>query len=234
MNKQVWTLWKQGWNNAPYICKQALKNNIWLNPDWEFNAIDHTSFDYEKLIKEELNVDRTKLNISFTAESDLIRLALLKKYGGLWLDSTVFLSQPLNNWLEESLIDKSFFAVPNKIEDQKIELWCIYSGSSNTFIDPWSNEVGRYWADRYKPHWYFWLASCFINSLSGRNQRILERYTGFNNKGCHKLQFNIRRSNFRENINQFLISCPIHKLTYKKGIRKEWVKRVCGSIRLLN
>ena len=41
--------------------------------------------------------------ISPQAKSDIIRLSLLKNYGGIWADSTLLCMQPLSFWFYEAL-----------------------------------------------------------------------------------------------------------------------------------
>ena len=47
--------------------------------------------------------------INRIALSEIIRIELLKTYGGLWIDATTFCNKPLDRWLPE-YIDHGFFA----------------------------------------------------------------------------------------------------------------------------
>ncbi|WP_050983956.1 capsular polysaccharide synthesis protein, partial [Treponema sp. JC4] len=86
----IWWCWFQGEENAPELCKACLNSIRKAMPDKEvrvitkdnlFNYVNFPPFIIEKY---------KKGIISYTHFSDLLRLELLIKYGGTWIDSTVF------------------------------------------------------------------------------------------------------------------------------------------------
>ena len=88
-SKIIWFCWLQGYNNAPDIvkaCHNSLRQNI---PDREIIVIDEKNWrDYIELPN--YVVDKwEKKQIPAALFSDLLRLELLIKYGGTWIDSTV-------------------------------------------------------------------------------------------------------------------------------------------------
>ena len=93
---RVWFCWLQGLEQAPplvKLCYEALRQKL---PDREIVVIDAKNvFDYITLPEE--IVEKWKRGIIGPAHfSDLIRLELLVRYGGYWIDATVsFLFQCL-------------------------------------------------------------------------------------------------------------------------------------------
>lgn len=88
-SNKVFICWFQGIENAPSIvkkCYASIKENL---TDREVILIDaHNMTDYVNL--PDYIVDKWKKGIiSNTHFSDLLRMELLIKYGGLWIDSTV-------------------------------------------------------------------------------------------------------------------------------------------------
>ena len=91
---RIWVLWWQGEENMPAIVKATYHSIIkatdkqvaLITKDNVANYIDIPSFIQDK-------VDAG--NMSLAALSDYIRVSLLFKYGGLWIDSTVFCAQKL-------------------------------------------------------------------------------------------------------------------------------------------
>lgn len=110
--KTIWTLWWQGEQNAPDLvkaCLEQLKRNangaeiIILTKDNYKNYIELPDYILEK---------RDKGYISFAQLSDIIRFTLLEKYGGLWLDSTIYTSKPIS----DEYFSRPFFSQHTK--------WC--------------------------------------------------------------------------------------------------------------
>lgn len=95
-NAPIWVCWWQGENDMPMIvkicynslCKNASNHPVYLITKYNINQyINIPSYIMEKV---------QKGYISFTHLSDVIRMCLLYKHGGLWIDSTVYVSQPIN------------------------------------------------------------------------------------------------------------------------------------------
>ena len=89
---RIWFCWLQGLEQAPplvKLCYEALGQKL---PDREIVVIDAKNvFDYITLPEE--IVEKWKRGIIGPAHfSDLIRLELLVRYGGYWIDATVYLS----------------------------------------------------------------------------------------------------------------------------------------------
>lgn len=92
-SNKVWICWFQGMENAPKLvqkCYQSVKENM---PDREIivltfdNIKDYVTFPDYIMEKWQTGI------ISHTHMTDLLRLELLIKYGGMWLDATVFCSE---------------------------------------------------------------------------------------------------------------------------------------------
>tara|TARA_R110002051_G_scaffold11260_1_gene41206 strand:- start:773 stop:2194 length:1422 start_codon:yes stop_codon:yes gene_type:complete len=103
VSKRIWIYWAQGWDEAPEICKLCKDSWIKLNPTWEVVSLDRDSLrqfipddTYSKILK----------FATHTTQSDVIRLYLVSRYGGLWTDATNICNHPLDDWLVESrLVD---------------------------------------------------------------------------------------------------------------------------------
>ena len=107
MNKTIWIYWHTGYNTAPEICKACYNSWVEKNPDW--NVIMLCDDNMEKYIplKEWNRVLRypTKTN-----HSELIRLYLIGRYGGVYTDITNYCIAPIDDWLKPGmLVDDSWF-----------------------------------------------------------------------------------------------------------------------------
>ena len=92
---KIWVCWLQGQENAPQIVKYLLA-------EMKKNANGHelivlTSQNIADFVKipPQIQEKYERKIISPAHYSDFVRIELLKNYGGLWLDATVLLTQPL-------------------------------------------------------------------------------------------------------------------------------------------
>ena len=90
LQQMIWIFWWQGMDNAPLVvqkCYDSVKRNF---PDWKITVLTADNYQDYVSFPNYIEEKRNKGIISLTHFSDLMRLELLIKYGGLWLDATVF------------------------------------------------------------------------------------------------------------------------------------------------
>ena len=93
----LWTYWEQGWQNAPLVCQICIESWELLNPELALRKV--CAADLPALLPELSRWNRL-WELPSGQRSDLVRLALLQKYGGIWVDATLFSSAPIMPWLE--------------------------------------------------------------------------------------------------------------------------------------
>jgi len=85
----VWFCWLQGLENAPELVKRCYANLDYYLKDRQLVVVDESSLG-QFVTLPDIIVDRWKKHqIPSALYSDIIRLELLIKYGGTWIDSTV-------------------------------------------------------------------------------------------------------------------------------------------------
>lgn len=90
--KIVWFSWLQGMYNAPEIVKACLASQKKHLPDYDFRIVDLENYQlWVELPKYVIKKYRKGL-IPPASFSDLLRLSLLNKYGGIWMDASVYCS----------------------------------------------------------------------------------------------------------------------------------------------
>jgi len=100
----IWVCWWQGIEQAPElvkICVDSIKRNA-----GKHRVIILTEDNYKKYVDIPAWVEDKKNRgiITRTNYSDLLRLSLLAKHGGMWIDSTFFCTEPvLDEYFEEPL-----------------------------------------------------------------------------------------------------------------------------------
>ena len=94
----VWMYWDQGFDRAPSLVKACYDSWVRQNPGWRVIFLDCAT------VNEYLSGDTGWLNLKglcLAHKSDLLRLYLLKEYGGAWVDATTFCMRPLDEWIPE-------------------------------------------------------------------------------------------------------------------------------------
>lgn len=93
----VWSLWWQGEENAPEIVKSCFKSQKEKIKGKNLKYIIITKDNWCQYITCSQNIIE-KVNcgkITLTHFSDILRAELLKKYGGLWIDATVYCTKEI-------------------------------------------------------------------------------------------------------------------------------------------
>lgn len=138
--KRVFTFWYQGIEKAPKIVKTCMISWKELNPTWEvvfldaFNINDYVEFDFDcESLSEK----------SIALKSDLLRLKLLSKHGGVWVDATVLCVLPLDAWID-SYTDNNLFLFSRPFKDRLFSSWFIASCKQNYAIEILYKELYLY------------------------------------------------------------------------------------------
>jgi len=105
--KTVWIYWQQGEDKAPEIVQRCIASWRMRNPGWSVRVLDAGSVQYPTGLSHEWFTNRPDISLQFL--SDIIRVALLSRHGGVWADASVYCSQPLDDWLPQRM-PSGFFA----------------------------------------------------------------------------------------------------------------------------
>lgn len=130
--KIIWILWLQGFENAPEIVKRCAETWKNANESWRVVKIDRESLKEYVSIKRILDVNGK--NIEKSDISDAVRIKLLSKYGGVWVDSTCICQRPLDTWLHKYM-NSGFFAFSEPTKDREIASWFLASEKENHLTD---------------------------------------------------------------------------------------------------
>lgn len=162
-NKTIWLLWLQGWDTAPWLVQQVARSWEINNPDWTVRYLSWSNLrDYVADIDYAFDPQR---NISPQALSDIIRLALLDRHGGVWADATLLCMQPLTPWLEDAVRPAGLWMYHGHGGGMDARFgpasWFIASEPGGLIISRWKQACDAYWRDRREADDYFWLDGLF-------------------------------------------------------------------------
>ena len=160
MNKIIWIYWHQGWDLAPEIALKCKSSWIQNNPGWEVRVLSRDTLGEYIYLEEEVPGIESK-EISLASLSDIIRILLLEKYGGIWADSTLLCRVPLDEWITH--FDKhDFIAFDRPAKDRMIASWFLVTREENYIVKKWLAKILEYWNDRDSSKEYFWFHYLFI------------------------------------------------------------------------
>lgn len=178
MNNIIWMCWFQGEDHKSIGSLQKICIKKWrdLNSDCEVNVLtndniaDHAP-EFFQIVKD--SPERT-----YQARSDLLRLLLLSKYGGTWVDATVYPTQPLSEFYNKIVNKTGFFSyrfIPRGSYDPKESLelpsWFLCIDKPNHYlIEKWKDEFIK----RYKTlnKWPYYTIHHSITDLYDTDKKI--------------------------------------------------------------
>ncbi len=147
-SKIIWFCWLQGLENAPDIVKVCYASLLRHFPDREIRVIDDSNW-AEYVSLPEYVIDRwKKKQIPPANFSDLLRLELLIRYGGTWIDATVLCTG--KDHTEEYLNADLFmfqYTRPGSDEWGGIGNWFISSCTNNEVLMVLRDMLYAYWTD---------------------------------------------------------------------------------------
>lgn len=107
-NAPVWVCWWQGESSMPeivQICYQSLRKHT----SHPIHLITKDSIGQYLQLPDFIEEKVQKGRITLTHLSDILRMALLAQYGGLWIDATVYVSQAI----QEDIFHPPFLPWPH-------------------------------------------------------------------------------------------------------------------------
>lgn len=105
----IWVFWLQGYENAPEIVKKCI-DSIKKSTNHCVNIISFDNINDYIQLPEYILEKYKKGYISNTQFADILRMALLSEYGGLWIDATIYIPKKI----PQKIFDLEFFTCKRK------------------------------------------------------------------------------------------------------------------------
>lgn len=211
--KKIFIYWNQGEDKAPDLCKACINSWRDYNPEWEVNVLD------QQEANKILNIEEYNTSLTQAAYSDALRVALLSKYGGVWVDATVACHSKLDSWLPHLTLQSGFFAFYRPGVDRLIASWFLASSKNNYITNRWHTSTQAYLRKLTdKPKAYFWFHYIFeLNVLKNKKfRKMWRKVPKVSASASHYFQKSLKAeaSNPYIQINQ---NSFMQKLNYKSG-----------------
>lgn len=169
--KTVWLLWWQGWEDAPWLVSRVRESWQRLNSDWNIqlltrdNLMDYLPKEAEYVLHKEMNM---------AARSDIIRLNLLARHGGVWADATMLCMMPLDSWIYDAVSATGFWMYHGRELGGGAASWFIVSMRQSYIIQEWTKATNAYWQGEHT-RGYFWMDSLF-GELTEKDSKFAEEW----------------------------------------------------------
>ncbi|OLR59194.1 hypothetical protein BHF70_05885 [Anaerostipes sp. 494a] len=223
----VWCCWWQGEKSMPelvHMCHTRLKQVI-PKEKAELHLITLENYQSYVTIPDYIIEKFNNGIITMTTMSDILRFYLLYKYGGYWVDSTVFFT----DHIPEEYFTKDFFcqrmADPIKCQREACKgNWCGFSmaGQKGSIIFKYMIDAFSKWWKDYNMiidyvliDYLLWTGfrkipsiNRIINTVPNNNEDIFEMYQVLNQPYSDELYERLTKRNV------------MHKLTYKMDLEK--------------
>lgn len=186
----IWSFWndKDKLPKSVYICLESWKKFMprciicLLSPKTLLNFLD----------KEDIPTGSRQIQFM----TDIYRIMLLEKYGGLWLDSTLFLNRSIYNIWFPQTYDIGGYYIKSKTSDMNhpvFENWFISAPKGSLLIKNWKDELFKAYAmtlnhknnDAYFNHLrkegvdlqnigssYLWMHGAFLKVINNKNYKM--------------------------------------------------------------
>jgi hypothetical protein len=161
--RTIWCLWFQGWADAPDLVKACAASWRRHNPDWNLRLVSGDTL--EAYLDPFPRQATAAGNLPVEALSDVLRIELLHRFGGIWVDSTVYCLRPLDGWLDYAM-PSGFFAFNRPMPDIMLSSWFLAAERGSYLIETWRRKVLAYWKDRIQRDDYFWFHHLFADAYA--------------------------------------------------------------------
>lgn len=146
-NAPIWVCWWTGMDDAPMLVKQCVKSIYKNAGSHEVHLITKDNYkDYLKIPDAILEkVDQKKMCLANF--SDYLRVSLLEKYGGLWLDATIYIPSQL----PEMVFEKELYTCKSPgaagfVSNGRWTSYCIGGWKGSLFFKIARECFEKYWS----------------------------------------------------------------------------------------
>lgn len=215
---KIWWLWFQGSDKAPLIVKKCLETVKYYAPQMGFEVVtldERNLFDYVKLPETIVHKWRNG-SIGNASFSDLCRISLLADYGGLWLDSTVYLTGKI----DQTILQSDLFVYQASFLDfsvTKISSWFMYARyKNNPYISSLRDSMINYWTRNNYIYDYFQFH--LVAALLARSPQLKDRFNiipFYSNTYPLLLGGKLMEQHNDDELSHIFRMSKVHKLSYK-------------------
>ena len=214
-SNKIWICWFQGIENAPNLVKQCYQSVVNNNPNREVVLLTEDNIDKYVQFPEYIIAKWKQGIITNTHMTDLLRLELLIRYGGMWLDATVLCTGSAPDYFFNS--DLFFFQTLKPGRDghcNYISSWLIEAKTNNKILMATKELCYEYWKENDIMLDYFLLHD-FMSITLERYDEEWKKIVPRDNATSHILLLRLFEQYDKKIWIAIKEQTQFHKLTYK-------------------
>ena len=222
-SSNIWIFWWQVYEAAPLLVKKCIdsitrnaKNHpvvLITKKNWR-NHADIPDYIIQKL---------EKGVITLTHFSDILRMVLISKHGGLWLDATIFVSKEI----PEYCFELPYFSIHYETSTSRIAKgkWTGFcqAGQKNSLVHSFCRDIFfSYWKKYNKLIDYFFIDYVMLAGYNNIPEfKKLVDSLPLNNQGIKELDKHFNDEYSKEFLDNILSESTFFKLNWKRDYKKE-------------
>ena len=223
VSRIIWSAWLQGLDNAPEMVNVCLESHQKLLPGYEFRVLDMENYPQWVELPEWVEEKYARGMIPAALFSDVLRVAVLKRYGGVWMDASVLCTGFDNQQLQKQWteVENSRFAVFRYYRKgdrypSGLSNWFIAATPDNVVLTSVYDMLTAYWRDYdctidyYMMHLFISCALKAFPEMERGMPKLNSRYSFF-------LGDALSRTYSQEAWQELVDHVAIHKLNYRKA-----------------
>src|SRR5581483_2229233 len=156
----IWQYWGQGVDAAPPIVRRCLES-VAANAGAR-KVIVLTDATLSRHVDMPPEFSRTNPGITRTHFSDLLRVELLYRHGGIWIDATVLMTGPIPDAIEHA----DFFCYTRPADPYLLSSWFIKAAAADPMLFAWRAMLRHYWRENDRLLNYFLLHYLFEAAIT--------------------------------------------------------------------
>lgn len=216
--KIIWQYWHQGAKEVPKIIKKCLLSVKEQMKGYKQIVLDYNSIkDYVELSDRYYRLLEDK-KMKIAHFSNVLRVYLLEKYGGTWIDSTIYLTDKIPDEIMNSnfcILQKDILS---DLSGNNNSCFFIHNKEYSAHIAMMKNILDKYWAENDFVINYFMFEhiSTMLSQIKGELKDEWDNMPRYSAEITGELQKHLFDEFKIDEFEKIKKLTPIHKLTYKK------------------
>lgn len=218
----LWTCWLQSLEQAPLLARQCVVSQRKCFPNYEHHVLTLENYERWVCLPETIKHKYKQGRIPPALFSDLLRLAVLQKYGGVWMDATVLCTSMVNDKLQkqwrrvmESKMTVFRYFAPNTKTPTGISNWFIAAVAGNAVVRAVYDMLVAYWRD-YDCTVDYYMMHLFLELSQAHFPEIWTEMPCLNSRHALLLGGALATPYKAEDWKELTAHVCIHKLNYRK------------------
>ncbi|CAB9503065.1 Capsular polysaccharide synthesis protein [Seminavis robusta] len=141
----IWAYWDKGLQGMPELCQHSVLSWQVRNPDWKVIILDDHNYQQYVSVSD---LPTTYFSLKVQHRSDLLRLAVLIRYGGLYLDASTLVFKGFDQIWDTVEEDKLMLTSLNKLPGSGLDLFnnglLMTKGTNNKVLKIWQQRILEY------------------------------------------------------------------------------------------